>query len=57
MEPNYEFSALSTHLHGSAMGCPWQKGYSESFNSRFRAECLDHELLYTLSVSRVVVAD
>ncbi len=38
-------------------GCPWQNGYAESFNSRFRAECLDRELLYTLSESRVVFAD
>ena len=30
-------------------GCPWQNGYVESFNSRFRAECLNRELLYTLS--------
>lgn len=38
-------------------GCPWQNGYVESFNSRFRLECLDRELLYTLSESRVVFAD
>jgi transposase InsO family protein len=38
-------------------GCPWQNGYAESFNSRFRAECLDRELLHTLSESRVVFAD
>jgi transposase InsO family protein len=37
-------------------GCPWQNGYAESFNSRFRIECLDRELLYTLSESRVVFA-
>jgi putative transposase len=22
-------------------GCPWQNGYVESFNRRFRAECLN----------------
>lgn len=38
-------------------GCPWQNGYAESFNSRFRMECLDRELLYTLSESRVVFKD
>lgn len=38
-------------------GCPWLNGYAESFNSRFRIECLDRELLYTLSESRVVFAD
>ncbi|PTY00726.1 IS3 family transposase [Spartobacteria bacterium LR76] len=35
-------------------GCPWQNGYAESFNSRFRVECLDRELLYTLSEARYV---
>ena len=38
-------------------GCPWQNGYAESFNSRLRAECLDRELLYTLTESRVVIGD
>ena len=38
-------------------GCRWQNGYAESFNSRFRTECLDRELLCTLSESRVVFAD
>lgn len=38
-------------------GCPWQNGYVESFNSRFRAECLDRELLHTLSESRIVFED
>jgi len=32
-------------------------GYAESFNGRFRAECLNRELLYTLSESRVVFED
>lgn len=39
------------------LGCPWQNGYVESFNSRFRAECLDRELIYTLSESRVLFHD
>ena len=38
-------------------GCPWQNGYAESFNGRFRRECLNRELLYTLSESRVVFED
>ena len=38
-------------------GCPWQNGYAESFNSRFREECLDRELIYTLSESRVVFSE
>ena len=38
-------------------GCPWQNGYAESFNGRFRRECLNRELLYTLSEGRVVFED
>jgi putative transposase len=38
-------------------GCPWQNGYVESFNGRFREECLDRELIFTLSESRVIFAD
>ena len=38
-------------------GCPWQNGYAESFNSRFRAECLDRKMIYTLSEGRVVFGD
>ena len=35
-------------------GCPWQNGYVESFNDKFQRECLNRELIYTLSGSRVV---
>jgi len=38
-------------------GCPWQNGHAESLNSRFREECLDRELIYTLSESRVLFSD
>jgi putative transposase len=38
-------------------GCPWQNGYVESFNDKFRRECLKRELIYTLSESRVIFAD
>ena len=38
-------------------GCPWQNGYAESFNGRFRRECLIREVLYTLRESRVVFED
>ena len=38
-------------------GCPWQNGYAESFNSRFREECLNRELINTLSESRVLFSD
>ena len=38
-------------------GCPWQNSYVESFNDKFRRECLNRELIYTLSESRVIFAD
>ena len=30
-------------------GSPWQNGYVESFNDKFRGECLNRELIYTLN--------
>lgn len=38
-------------------GCPWQNCYVESFNEKFRRECLNREVIYTLSESRVIFAD
>lgn len=38
-------------------GSPWQNGYIESFNARLREECLNRELLYTLTEARVVIED
>ncbi|WP_309400606.1 IS3 family transposase [Cerasicoccus maritimus] len=38
-------------------GCPWQNGFVESFNDKFRRECLNRELIYTLSESRVIFDD
>ncbi|MEO0511090.1 MAG: IS3 family transposase [Verrucomicrobiota bacterium] len=38
-------------------GSPWQNGYIESFNARLRDECLDRELLFTLTEARVVLED
>ena len=38
-------------------GSPWQNGYIESFNARFREECLNREQLWTLSEARVVIKD
>ncbi|MBL8992366.1 MAG: IS3 family transposase [Spirochaetia bacterium] len=36
-------------------GSPWQNGFVESFHSRFRDECLNRELLWTLTETQVVV--
>ena len=38
-----------------AKGSPWENGYVESFNSRFRDECLNRELFTSLEDARWVV--
>ena len=38
-------------------GSPWQNGFVESFHGRLRDECLNQEVLWTLTEARVVVAD
>lgn len=38
-------------------GSPWQNGFVEGFHSRFRDECLNRELLWTLTEARVVIED
>ena len=38
-----------------APGAPWQNGYAETFNARFRDELLDRELLGSLVEARVVL--
>lgn len=35
-------------------GSPWQNGYIESFNGKFRDECLNQELLYSRGGAQVV---
>jgi transposase InsO family protein len=37
-------------------GSPWQNGFIESFNSRFRAECLNAELFHNLSDAKLKIA-
>ena len=36
------------------LGSPWQNGYAESFNSRFRDECLEMNYFYTLNEAQRV---
>ena len=38
-------------------GSPWQNGFIESFHSRFREECLNQELFFSIPETRVVVED
>jgi putative transposase len=36
-------------------GLPWENGYCESFNARFRDELLNGEIFYALSEARVII--
>ena len=38
-----------------APGSPWENGYVESFNSRFRDELLDGEIFYSLREAQVII--
>ena len=38
-------------------GEPWQNGYNESFNGKFRDEFLDVELLDTLKEAKVLIEE
>jgi len=38
-------------------GSPWQNGFAESFNGRFREECLNREVLHGLREARVVFSE
>jgi Transposase and inactivated derivatives, IS30 family len=36
-------------------GSPWENGYNESFNGKFRDELLNGELFYTLKEAKVLI--
>ena len=36
-------------------GSPWENGYAESFNGKFRDELLDREIFYTLKEVQILV--
>lgn len=38
-------------------GSPWENGYVESFNARFRDELLDGEVFFSLNEARTVIED
>ena len=38
-----------------APGSPWENGYVESFNARFRDELLDGEIFYSLKEAQVII--
>ncbi len=37
------------------LGSPWENGYCESFNGKFRDECLNGEIFYALEEAKVVI--
>ena len=38
-------------------GSPWQNGYCESFNARFRDELLNGEVFYTLKEAQIIIEE
>lgn len=38
-------------------GSPWENGYCESFNARFRDELLNGELFYSIREARIIIED
>ena len=36
-------------------GSPWENGYCESFNARFRDELLNGEVFYTLKEAQIII--
>jgi transposase InsO family protein len=36
-------------------GSPWENGYCESFNARFRDELLNGEILYSLKEAQIII--
>ena len=36
-------------------GSPWENGYCESFNARFRDELLNGEVFYTLNEAQIII--
>jgi len=42
-------------MHYIAPGSPWQNAYGESFNGKFRDECLNTEVFYSLAEAATIV--
>ena len=36
-------------------GSPWENGYNESFNARFRDELLDGKIFYSLQEAQIII--
>jgi transposase InsO family protein len=62
--PEFIGRAVKQWLAGTATqglyvepGSPWQNGYAESLNSRFRDECLNMHMFYTLKEARAIISE
>jgi transposase InsO family protein len=62
--PEFIGRAVKQWLTGTATqglyvepGSPWQNGYAESLNSRFRDECLNMHIFYTLKEARAIISE
>ena len=47
--------AVGTQTAYIEPGSPWENGYCESFNARFRDELLNGEIFYTLREAQIVI--
>jgi transposase InsO family protein len=50
----YDQGVETIHI---APGSPWENGYIESFNGKFRDEILNRELFYSVKEAKVIVED
>jgi putative transposase len=62
--PEFIAEAIKQWLKGNGVGtlyiepgCPWENGYAESFQGRFRDELLDRELFYSVREAKVLAED
>jgi len=52
---NLWIAGLGVDTHLIAPGKPWQNGYAESFNSKFRDECLNQESFHGVREAAVII--
>jgi len=50
-------AAVGTKTAYIEPGSPWENGYCESFNARFRDELLNGEIFYSLKEAQIVIED
>ena len=37
------------------LGCPWESGYVESFDSKWRGELLNGEMIYSIKETQLLI--